>query len=228
MMPPFRRRTCSCAAFTPKYWCARQLLHAAAEQHEVVDQLQQPALLAQLEQILVQLEAAVVRLVLLPLQEVLFRRADGAILQPLRVVAGKQDLDGGEEPLVECLLLVGEQLPNTVADAHAAVLQLHDADGDAVEVEHQVGPPLVPALERHLLGDGEVVLLRLRPVDEVNGLRDPAGLGLHRHAVAQQAVDGLVVAVERAAVVGGLRAQPMERHGDLRWRVATLRQPCPQ
>ena len=52
-------------------------------------------------------------------------------------------------------------MPSPIDDA--AVLQLQHADGDAVDVEHQVGPPLVVALERHLLGDGEVVLLRLAP-----------------------------------------------------------------
>ena len=37
------------------------------------------------------------------------------------------------------------------------------ADGDAVDVEHQVGPPLVVAVQGDLLGDGEVVLLRAAP-----------------------------------------------------------------
>ena len=50
----------------------RQLLYAAVEQHEVVHQLDQPRLVAHLEQVLVQLEAAVVRLVLFPFQEILF------------------------------------------------------------------------------------------------------------------------------------------------------------
>ena len=52
-------------------------------------------------------------------------------------------------------------LPDAVADGDAAVLQLQHADGDAIDVQHEVGPPLVVALERHLLGDGEVVLLGL-------------------------------------------------------------------
>ena len=54
-------------------------------------------------------------------------------------------------------------LPDAVADGDAAVLQLDHADGDAVDVEHEVGPPLVVAAQRHFLGDGEVVLLRLAP-----------------------------------------------------------------
>ena len=65
----------------------------------------------------------------------------------------------------------------------------------------------------------------LVPVDEVDGLGDLARLDLHRHAVAQQAVDGLVVAVERAAVVVRLGAQLVEGDADLRRRVAALGQP---
>ena len=170
-------------------------------------QFDQPLLLADLEQILVQLEAGVVRFVFLPLEEILLRRADGAVLQPLGIVAGEDELHRAEEPRVELRLLVGKVLPDAVADGDAAVFQFQHADGDAVHVQHDVGPPLVIALERHLLGDGEVVLLRLVPVDEVDGLRDLACLDLHRHAVAQQVVDGLVVAVERSVVVVRLGAQ---------------------
>ena len=202
----------------------RQLLDAAVEQHEVVHQLDQPVLAAHLEQVLVQLEAAVVRFVLLPLQEILLRRADGAVLQALGIVAGEDELHGAEEPLVELGLLVGKVLPDAVADGDAAVLQLQHADGDAVDIEHEVRPPLVVALERHLLGDGKVVLLRLIPVDEVDGFRDLARLDLHRHAVAQQVVDGLVVAVEAAAVVVRLGAQLVDGHVDLRRGVAAFGQ----
>ena len=124
---------------------ARQLLHAAVEQHEVVHQLDQPVLAAHLEQVLVELEAAVVRLVLLPFEEILLLRADGAVLQPLGVVAGEDELHGAEEPRVELGLLVGEVLADAVADGDAAVLQFQHPDGDAVDVEHEVGPPLVVA-----------------------------------------------------------------------------------
>ena len=71
------------------------------------------------------------------------------------------------------------------------------------------------ALERHFLGDGKVVLLGVRPVDEVDGLRDLARFDLHRHAVAQQVVDGLVVAVEAAVVVVRLGAQFVDGNVDL-------------
>lgn len=168
-------------------------------------------------------------LVLLPLEELVLRRFDGAVLQALRNAAGEDDLDGGEEPGVELLLGVGEQLPDAVTDGHPTVLQLQHTDGDAVHVDHAVRPPLASApisgLERHILGDGEVVVLRLAPVDEVDGLRDLARLDLHRHAVAQQVTDRLVVPVEAAAVVVRLGAQPVQGHGDLGPGVAALAQP---
>ena len=53
---------------------ARQLFHAAIEQHKVVHQLDQPLLVAHLEQVFIQLEAAVVRLVFFPFQEILLFR----------------------------------------------------------------------------------------------------------------------------------------------------------
>ncbi len=118
MMPPFLSRDMRLRGLDAEILVrARQLLHAAVEQHEVVHQLDQPVLAAHLEQVLVQLEAAVVRFVFLPLQEVLLRRADGAVPQPLGVVAGEDELHGGEEPLVELRLLVREALADAVADA---------------------------------------------------------------------------------------------------------------
>ena len=145
-------------------------------------------------------------------------------MQPLGVVAREDELHRAEEPGVELRLLVRKVLPDAVADGDAAVLQLDHADGDAVDVKHEVGPPLVVAAQRHLLRDGEVVLLRLLPVDELDGLGDLAGLDLHRHAVAQQAVDLLVVVVEAAVGIARLGAQLVEGFGDLRRAVAALGQ----
>ena len=88
--------------------------------------------------------------------------ADRAVVQALGVVAGEDDLHGGEEPFVEFRLLVGEVLPDAVADAHAAVLQFDDADGDAVHISTMSGRRSWLALERHFFGDGEVVLRRAR------------------------------------------------------------------
>ena len=179
-----------------------------------------------LEQVLVELEAAVVVLVLLPLEKELFLRADGTVLEALGVVAGKNELHCAEKPVVELRLLIGEALADAVADTHAAVLQLKNADGDAIHIQHDVGPALVVPLERHFLGNGEIVPLGLSPVDEMDGFRRCAHLGLHGYAVTQQVVDSLVVTVESAAVVVGFGAEFVESRVDLQWRVTALGQPC--
>ena len=94
---------------------ARQFLDAV-EQNEVVHQFEQAILLAELEQVFVQFEAGVVFFVFLPLEEVFFLGADGSVLQSFAVVAGKDELHGAEEPLVEFRLLIGQVLTNAVAD----------------------------------------------------------------------------------------------------------------
>ena len=107
-----------------------------------------------------------------------------------------------------------DRLPQTgLADSSSAALA-------------RTRPPLMVALERHLLGDGEVVLLGPVPVDGVDGLRHLARLDLHGHAVAQQVVDGLVVPVERAAVAVRLSTELVEGDADLRGPIAALGQPC--
>ena len=81
------------------------------------------------------------------------------------------------------------------------------------------------ALERHLLGNGEIIFLGLLPIDEVDGFRHLAGLSLDRHAVAQQVVDGLIVAVQRAAVLVCFGAELVQGAADLGRCVAALGQP---
>lgn len=68
-------------------------------------------------------------------------------------------------------------------------------------------------------------MFRVLPVDEVDGFGDLARFDLDRHAVAQQAVDGLVVAVEAAVVVAGFGAQFVQRDRDLRLVMATPGEP---
>ena len=121
-------------------------------------QLDEPRLVAQLEQILVQLEAGVVLLVLLPLQEILFLGAHGAVLQPFGIVAREDQLHGAEKPGVEFGPLVGNALADAVADGDATVFEFQHAHSNAVDVEHNVGSPFEIAAQRDFLGDGEVVL----------------------------------------------------------------------
>jgi hypothetical protein len=71
--------------------------------------------------------------------EELLRRAGGAVAQPLRVAARQHELHGAEEALVEDLFLVGDELAHAVGHLHRAALELDHRDGEAVEVEHDVG-----------------------------------------------------------------------------------------
>lgn len=59
----------------------------------------------------------------------------------------------------------------------------------------------------------------------MDGFRNLPGLDLHRHAVAQQVVNGLIVPVEVAAVVVCLGAQLVKGSADLSGRVAAFGQP---
>ena len=199
---------------------AGQLFDAALKQHKVVHQLNDAGLVAHLQQVLVQLEAAVVCLVFLPGQKELCGCADGAVLHPFGIVARHDQLHGAEEPCVELGLLVRQALPDAIANADPAVFEFQHANGDAIDVQHQVGPPLLFAFESDFFGNGKVVVGGLFPVDEVNRFRRLARLSLHRYPVAQQLVHGLVVAVQAAFGVVGFRAQLVQCRADLRRGVA--------
>ena len=206
----------------------RQLLRPAVEHHEIVHQLDQPVLAARLQQVLVQLEAAIVLLVLLPLQEVLLRRADRPIPQSLRIVPRENDLHRREKPRVELRLLVRQQLPDAVPDPHPAVLQLDHPHRDPVQVQHQVRPPLLAAPQRHLLRNREVVGLRMLPIHQHDGFGDLPRLHLHRHPIAQQAIDRLVAVVQAPPRMVRLPLQPLDRPGNLLRHHAPLLQPIGQ
>ena len=70
-------------------------------------------------------------------------------------------------------------------DGDGASFQLQHAHGNAVDVEHDIGPTFLGAFEGYLFGDGEVVFGRIIPVDEVDRFRDLSRLDLYRDAVTQ-------------------------------------------
>ena len=144
---------------------SRELLHSTVKENEVVNELEQPTLLAHQEQILVELEACVIRLILLPLEEVLLRGANRAVLHAFRIVAGEHDLHRREERLVELLPLIREQLSDPVPDRHPAVLELDDPNGDAVQVQDEIRASLKVAPESYFFGYCKVILPGLCPVD---------------------------------------------------------------
>jgi len=140
---------------------------------------------------------------LLPAQPVLLRGFDRGVAQALGLVPGEQQLDRGKERLDELRFLIVEVLSDAFADGYSRALQLQHRDGDAVQVEDEVGPLGVLAQDRHFFRDGEVVLLRVRPIDEPHcfGLR--SGSRRDFHSVAEAAVHFPVRVVERLASSGG-------------------------
>jgi len=221
------------------------LLAAGIEGDEVVDQLQQPRRIDQPQQRAVQrgraaraaIHGQVLRagcagppaqVLFLPGQVLLFGGLDDAVAQPFGVVAGHDELDGGEEVADEGALLVAQVLADALADRHGGPLELQHAQRNAVDVERQVGPLARLALDRDLLGHGEVVAFRVLPIHQPDGLRGLAGL-LDLDPVAQQLVDRAVGVVEAApfAQRGGL-LQLVQRAVNRPLVVAALFQPGAQ
>ena len=122
---------------------------------------------------------------LLPGEVVGLAGADGAVADALGVVARKDELDRGEKGLDKLVLLVLDVLPDGVGDGDRGPLELEDGEGDAVDVDDDVGPLFVVALDGDLLGDREVVAVRVRPVDEADGRGLVCAVGLDLGAVAE-------------------------------------------
>ena len=139
---------------------ARHLLDAVVEDDEVADQVEQAGLSRTSRASGRSSNAPAVsgpRVRRLPFHEELLSRGDCAVAQPLRIAAREDELHRREEVFVENLLLVGDELAHAIAHLDRAAFQFDHPDGDAVQVDDQVGPALVTAAQGHFLGDGEVV-----------------------------------------------------------------------
>ena len=66
-------------------------------------------------------------------------------------------------------------MADAVADADAAFLEFDHADGDAVDVQHKIGTALEVAFEGDFFRNGEVVLCRMIPVNQMDGLGNLTG-----------------------------------------------------
>ena len=98
------------------------------------------------------------------------------------------------------VLLVAYVLAYGIGHADAVLLQLQHAEGNAVDVDHEVGPPVLHVVDvaahRHLLGHAEVVALGVLPVDVAGLPAERAVLLMHLRGIAQVVVNGLVLVVE--------------------------------
>lgn len=128
--------------------------------------------------------------------------------------------------LDEDLLLVVEVLADALGYGNRRAFQLQHTERNAVDVEHYVralGVGLgIAARDGHFLCDGEVVPLRVLPVDEPNVLSIVARTGLYLHGVAQHVVHGAVTVVETLAGVARRLAEDVKCPRDERLVVALL------
>ncbi|MNR10061.1 hypothetical protein D3C85_1262920 [compost metagenome] len=146
---------------------------------------------------------------LFPGQVVLLAGLDSAVTQALGIVAGHHELHGGEERLDKLGLLVIQVLPDALVHSHLGALEFQHAEGNAIHIEHDIralGIGLgISTLDGDFLGNGEVVVLRMLPVDQPDGLGVFPNFRLDLHPVAQQLVHRLVTIIQALAdIVGGL------------------------
>ena len=209
---------------------ARHLLDAVVENDEVADQIEEPGLLAHLGEGPVHQctggeRGSVGRF---PLYKKLLPRGHRAVAQSLGITARENELHGGKETFVENLLLVGDELPHTIGDFDRAALQLDHADRDAVQVKDEIWPPFVAAAQGHFLGEGEVVVLRVRPIHQMHLLVRLSDGDLHRDSVAQQLVGAQVGLIKGDAGSVGGGHQLLKGSGNVRLGVSALLKVCPQ
>ena len=190
MMPPSRAATRNCAASTPKYWLGRHILRTPWSKTvkswtssssrrlssicdgRAVERIVEPCALR------LDLIADSARNVLgqLPLQPVLLRREDRRVAQALGVVAGQRQLHGREERADEVGLLVTEGLADAVLHERRRALQLVRDERDAIDVDDDIRALRVLPGNRDLLNDGEVVVVRVLPVNQPHRVRNVAQL----------------------------------------------------
>ena len=194
------------------------LLDAGVEDHEVVDEFEQAVGGAEVAEFGEEGGGGGVvvgGIGFLPAEPVLLAGLDHAVAQPLGVVARHDELHGAEERLDEVLLLAVQVLADPLRHRDGRALEFQHADGDPVDVEHDVGALGVLAGDRDFFGDGEVVGGRVLPVDQVNGDGVLADTGADPGAVAKETVDLAVGVVEGLAPAeGGGLVELVERLGD--------------
>ena len=145
-------------------------------------------------------------------------------MQSLGIVTGEDELYGAKKPGVKLWLLVGDILANTVAYRHAAVFQLDHAHGDAVDIKHQIGSPVVITLKRYFLSNGKIVLFWIVPVDQPDCRGILIRSRFYRYAIAQQTVDLLVIVIETAVRVSSFGAESVESSAALSLTITALGQ----
>ncbi|MNR22227.1 hypothetical protein D3C85_1391690 [compost metagenome] len=147
----------------------------------------------------------------LPLDKKLGAGSRGAVAQALRVTASEDQLHCTEETLVEDFLLVGDQLVYTIGHLYRTALELNHADGDTVEINHQIRAALKATAQGHFFGNGEIIVLRVLPINQMHRFVGLPNGYLYRYAVTQQLVGTQISLIQRDASGINRSHQPLQR-----------------
>src|SRR5579872_5178261 len=225
MMPPLRSRTCFCAALIPKYWCTRGNFFTppSKSMKSCISSISRSfahilsRYLSSLKRVLSASSSFHFRKYFSSVPIAPYCRPSESLPAKINcTVLKKGALNSG------CWFETLWRMPSPIEVR--LFFSWHHAYGDAVHIQHEVWAAFVVAVQSDLFGNGEVVLVRFRPVDQFEGFGVLARRDFHWHAIAQQFIDFLIVPVEPAAVVVGLRAEIVNGLADLRRIVAGLDQ----
>ena len=106
--------------------------------------------------------------VVFPFQIVFFFCSDGAVAQAFAVVARHAELNGCKERLNEHAALIGQVLTDTVGYGNSALFQLDHRNGNAVDIDNQIGTLLIVFDDSDFFCDLKEIIPRGIPVDEVD------------------------------------------------------------
>lgn len=194
---------------------AAGLFGARIEDGEVVDEFEEAGFVTEQAEVFVEGAIAGGGGGFFPLQVILFWGFDGAVAQSLGIVPGHQELQGGEEGTDEGFLLIIEVLADAFPDGDAGAFEFQDTEGDAVNVNNKIGAFFVFAFDGDFFGEGKVIIFRIFPVNQPNGLVMLACAFFIFYAVAQQSINGFVGIVEVSAFAeGGGLVELAEGFGD--------------
>ena len=119
------------------------------------------------------------------------------------------------------MLLVGEVLADSITDAHPTALELDHANCNAIDVKHQIRPPLFWPFQRDLFSNGEVIRFRVMPIDQSHGGGGLIGFCLYLNPVAQQGIHLAIGFIEANLVDVGCSSELKYGAAYLRCAVAT-------
>src|SRR5699024_1331210 len=169
---------------------------APVKEDENVQDLNQTLLVAKLRQVFVQHVIKLLVSILLPFLVKAVGRLGRSIPQAHAVIARHHQLHGIKEGLDKMIGLVGQILANAFFYRYLGSLELQNAYGYTIQIQHDIGPLVVLAPYAYLFGDGKIVVLWMFPIDKMNRLLLGTFFCPYIYSVAQHVVHFFIAVVQ--------------------------------